>query len=208
MDEDRHTEQLFKAIDAIIVNRLQGLAYDRYVIATVVDITNASVGKYIVTTDNNITFDAYSDRTDLFEGIQVYVRIPQGDYTKRKVITELYEPYIVQQNNKIKGIKQETEKYTNTFLIKYRQNFLIMQNLIKEKEIALKNLQIAYQNEEITLEQFNQQKANIENEFQQNSVDLQKIIDDYIFEKIKLQEKNGVILDNPYDIIKKNNLIL
>ena len=51
------------------------------VIATIVDNTYAEHYKYKVTTDDNITFDAYSDVKTYTIGTRVYVRIPRGDYT-------------------------------------------------------------------------------------------------------------------------------
>lgn len=86
------TTQLFEAIDAIIKERLRILPYDKMVIATIVDNTYAEHYKYKVTTDDNITFDAYSDVKTYTIGTRVYVRIPQGDYTQQKVITQQWVP--------------------------------------------------------------------------------------------------------------------
>ena len=111
-------EQLFRAIDAIVENRLAALGFDKTVIATIINSDNAKQGIYQVTTDDNITFDAFSDQTDLYNDLQVYVRIPQGDYTKRKVITNLYEPLEIQQNKnkeKNKDIQIETERVAREY---------------------------------------------------------------------------------------------
>lgn len=103
MDEEKNltsielSEQLFKAIDAIVTKRLQDFPCDKFVEAEITDDKNKNKGEYIVTTDNNITFTAFSDRTDLFNGVKLYVRIPNGDYTKRKIISELYEPLDIQK---------------------------------------------------------------------------------------------------------------
>lgn len=86
------TTQLFEAIDAIVTERLRILPYDKMVIATIVDNTYAEHYKYKVTTDDNITFDAYSDVKTYTIGTRVYVRIPQGDYTQQKVITQQWVP--------------------------------------------------------------------------------------------------------------------
>lgn len=88
------TEQLFEAIDAIVRERLRTLPYDRTIVATITDNTNAAASKYRVTTDNNIVFDAYDGlgNNNYEIGTRVYVRIPQGDYTKQKVITDLWVP--------------------------------------------------------------------------------------------------------------------
>ena len=86
------TTQLFEAIDAIVTERLRILPYDKMVIATIVDNTYAEHYKYKVTTDDNITFDAYSDVKTYTIGTRVYVRIPYGDYTQQKVITQQWVP--------------------------------------------------------------------------------------------------------------------
>ena len=86
------TEQLFEAIDAIVQERIRTLPYDKTVIATITSISGQNYGKYQVTTDDNITFYAFSDVTTYNIGDKVYVRIPQNDYTKQKVITERYVP--------------------------------------------------------------------------------------------------------------------
>lgn len=85
------TEQLFEAIDTIIEQRIRNLPFDRTVTATIVDISMILYHKYMVTTDDNITFDAYSmDNYNL--GDRVYVRIPEGDYTQQKIITGKFIP--------------------------------------------------------------------------------------------------------------------
>ena len=84
------SEQLFQAIDAIVTERLRILSYDKTVIARIIDNTNAIYGKYKVTTDDNITFYAYSEDTTYTASERVYVRIPGNDYTKQKIITGRY----------------------------------------------------------------------------------------------------------------------
>ena len=92
MNNIEMTTQLFEAIDAIVTERLRVLPYDKTVVATIVDNKESIYYKYRVTTDDNITFDAYSDITDYRVGTRVYVRIPQGDYTKQKMITQKWVP--------------------------------------------------------------------------------------------------------------------
>lgn len=86
------TTQLFEAIDAIVTERLRTLPYDKTVVATIIETKDSANYKYRVTTDDNITFDAYSDITTYKIGTRVYVRIPQGDYTKQKMITQKWVP--------------------------------------------------------------------------------------------------------------------
>lgn len=86
------SEQLFKAIDAIVMERIRTLQYDKTVVATIIENDKAPYGKYRVTTDDNITFAAYADTSKYLLQDKVYIRIPEGDYTKQKIITGYYIP--------------------------------------------------------------------------------------------------------------------
>lgn len=86
------SEQLFQAIDAIVMERIRALKYDKTVIATIIENNLALYGTYKVTTDDNITFTAYADTSKYSLKDKVYVRIPEGDYTKQKIITGYYIP--------------------------------------------------------------------------------------------------------------------
>ena len=85
-------EQLFEAIDAIVKERIRVLKYDKTVVATIIENQDAPYGKYKVSTDDNITFFAYADTSKYELKDKVYVRIPEGDYTKQKIITGYYIP--------------------------------------------------------------------------------------------------------------------
>ena len=84
------SEQLFQAIDAIVSERIRVLEFDKTVVATIIDNSQALYGKYKVTTDDNITFNAYAEITTYPLKEKVYVRIPGNDYTKQKIITGRY----------------------------------------------------------------------------------------------------------------------
>lgn len=155
------SEQIFKAIDAIVLHRLAELKFDRTVLATIKDSSQRDIGKYIVTTDNNISFEAFSDRVDLFDGLQVYIRIPEGDYTKRKTISGLYEPVQVQQKNNIQ-LSNIIEAEIKKFKL-YRI----------EQELSLKD---DYINNNITEEQYKQGLNNIELVYNMNK---QRLYDQY-----------------------------
>lgn len=92
MPENDLAEELFEAIDAIVTQRISNLPYDKTVIATIADKSASSYGCYKVTTDNNISFLAYTENTNYSVGDKVYVRIPEGDYTQQKVITSKFIP--------------------------------------------------------------------------------------------------------------------
>lgn len=89
MAED-YTEALFKSIDTIVNERIKNLPYDRTIVATITNNDNATTGKYEVTTDTAIRFTAYSSNPNYNKNERVYVRIPEGDYTQQKVITDRY----------------------------------------------------------------------------------------------------------------------
>ena len=92
LDNTEITEQLFKAVDTIVNERLRQLPYDKTIVATIIDIHDAVLGKYKVSTDNNITFYAYAYDTSYQLDTKVYVRIPENNYTKQKIITGRYIP--------------------------------------------------------------------------------------------------------------------
>lgn len=84
------TEKLFEAVDTIIGERISSLPYDQTIVAQIINADDHANGIYIVTHDYNTEFKAYADYTGFQIGDQVYVRIPEGDYTKQKVITGKY----------------------------------------------------------------------------------------------------------------------
>ena len=81
-----------QAVNTIIDAKLQGMKYDYTDRCTIIDDSKASIGKYRV--DNGkAKYYAYSENTEYKEGQNVYVLIPQNDYTKDatilgKVVTE------------------------------------------------------------------------------------------------------------------------
>ena len=89
-DRNEIVQQLFEAIDAIITKRLENVQFDKTIVGTITDNSRASYGRYQVTTDNNIRFTAYSDIVTYEIGDKVYIRIPDNDYTKQKVIIDKY----------------------------------------------------------------------------------------------------------------------
>jgi hypothetical protein len=62
------TEELFRAIDAIIAKRLETFNFDRTVEGTITSVEDSTKGTYKVTADNNVTFTAYSDNPNLMIG--------------------------------------------------------------------------------------------------------------------------------------------
>lgn len=87
---ENYSEALFQSIDTIVSERVRHLPYDRTIVATITNNDDAQSGKYEVTTDNNTSFYAYSSSPNYNIKEKVYVRIPDGDYTKQKVIVDKY----------------------------------------------------------------------------------------------------------------------
>ena len=129
------SEQLFEAIDAIVMERIRTLKYDKTVVATVIENSKAPYGKYQVTTDDNITFYAYADTSKYELQDKVYVRIPEGDYTKQKIITGYYIPsestLLVKDYRTNNQTKAEFKKIYRFELDKYKLEILSQNDTIK-----------------------------------------------------------------------------
>ena len=88
MEKD-YNEILCQAIDTIVTHRLKEVVYDKTIICEIVNDTDKDIGHYIVT-DGTIKFDAYSESTRYKNKDQVYVIIPQGDFSQQKIILSKY----------------------------------------------------------------------------------------------------------------------
>ena len=116
-DRNEIVEQLFEAIDAIAIKRLENVQFDKTIIGTITDNSRADYGRYQVTTDNNIRFTAYSDIVTYGIGDKVYIRIPDNDYTKQKVIIDRYIPdnqNTMVQETKLKQVELLKDDFTTT----------------------------------------------------------------------------------------------
>ena len=87
---DELTQRLFEAIDTIIGERISSLPYDQTIVCKIIDAEDKANGVYTVSHNFDTTFTAYADFTGFEVDDEVYVRIPEGDYTKQKVITGKY----------------------------------------------------------------------------------------------------------------------
>lgn len=76
---------MLDAIQTLINGSLQSLDYDRTITCTIVDNSNRARGEYVVD-DGSSTFIAYSDFTAYANNTSVYVTVPQGDYSNKKII--------------------------------------------------------------------------------------------------------------------------
>lgn len=91
------SENLLTAIDILIQERLKELPFDKTIIGTIVDITQAPFGQYTILY-NGLQFIAYSSIQDLVIGDQVYVTTPENDSNEKRLIIGKYiiEPSIQQ----------------------------------------------------------------------------------------------------------------
>lgn len=88
-DNAKALDDIFKSIDIIIDGRLQGLKFDKTITCSILSNKNAARGEYTVT-DGATTFKAYSDVTTYQVNQYVYVKIPNGSFNNKKIITGRY----------------------------------------------------------------------------------------------------------------------
>ena len=80
-----YNEILCQAIDTIISQRISEIGFDKTIICTIIDDSKKGSGEYLVT-DGSLTFWASCDSDKYRSNHQVYVTIPMGDYSQKKVI--------------------------------------------------------------------------------------------------------------------------
>ena len=87
-------ESMLQAMDIIATKQVKNVSYDQTAVCTIVDRSNASKQSYYTVTDGSARFKAYvlsaqeADEYDVDD--QVYVKIPNGDYSKKKYIEGYY----------------------------------------------------------------------------------------------------------------------
>lgn len=89
MAENNTNDAVLQAIDTLISQRISNLDYDQTVICKITDASDAQNGHYVVN-DGSISFDAYSENSEYAENESVYVTVPKGDFTQKKVIISKY----------------------------------------------------------------------------------------------------------------------
>ena len=80
-------ENIAKAMDVLISKRLGSLAMDQTIIAEITEVVNSAKGHYKIRYQNVIV-DVYSENTDKIykNGDIVYVKVPNGDFSAKKII--------------------------------------------------------------------------------------------------------------------------
>lgn len=89
MSTNNIAESIFDSISLIVEKRIANLAYDKTVIGTIVDVSNAKKNIYVVS-DGSIKFNAQGDGGQYAVNDQVRVLIIDGDYSKEKFIQGKY----------------------------------------------------------------------------------------------------------------------
>lgn len=81
------TSNIFEAVDALVSRRIDSTPIDMTVTATITKLHNVSIGEYKATYQGN-TFSAFSldPMTVYTQGEEVYVLVPKGDFSSKKVI--------------------------------------------------------------------------------------------------------------------------
>ena len=84
-------DNLFKALDILMDERLKKVSFDTTEICVIVDASNSKNGKYKVSPNNGETkYDAYSESDEYTLGETVRVSIPNGDFSEKKFIEGKY----------------------------------------------------------------------------------------------------------------------
>ena len=83
-------ESMLQAMDIIAAKQFNSASYDQTIVCTITDRSSASKKFFYTVTDGSTKFKAYvlsapeAEEYDVDD--QVYVKIPNGDYSKKKYI--------------------------------------------------------------------------------------------------------------------------
>ncbi len=85
---DNYQDALIKAIETISKSQVDNLATDKTVTATVISCSNLLTNEYKVSYNGGIMYVYGSDGKTYSENSSVYVLVPEGDFTKKKIIID------------------------------------------------------------------------------------------------------------------------
>ena len=85
MDSNQISDQIVEAINIIAKKKIEAISFDTTIEATIIDDSRASEGIYMVS-NGSASFEAVSTETGYKKNNAVLVTIPQGDYSKQKII--------------------------------------------------------------------------------------------------------------------------
>lgn len=83
---NEYQEALIGSIDYLINNRISQLALDKTVVATVKRCTDATASQYRVSYSGGDMYAYAQEDASYTDGQSVYVLVPQGDFTQKKII--------------------------------------------------------------------------------------------------------------------------
>lgn len=86
---DNTVDTAAQAMQALLSQQLSTIGYDKTLVYTITDDSNKEKGSYTVS-DGSVTFTAYSEDTKYRKEDKVYITIPQGDFTQKKIIVGRY----------------------------------------------------------------------------------------------------------------------
>ena len=84
-DAMNYGEVLCQSIDTIVTEKLKTIKFDATLTCTIVDDSQKEQGTYTVS-DGSTRFVAYTSDTKLKNNDQVYVTIPNNDFSEQKLI--------------------------------------------------------------------------------------------------------------------------
>lgn len=84
-----YNEIICQAIDTIVQQRISQIKFDETIVCIVIDNARREQGRYTVQY-GSMVFEAYGENTTYEKNTQVYVLIPKGDYTQKKIIISKY----------------------------------------------------------------------------------------------------------------------
>lgn len=100
---------VLEAVDTIVSNRIEQIATDKTVTATVAGCTNSLTGEYLVSY-NGGKLKAYAQEGNTYtQGQSVYVLIPEGDFTKKKNIVGVAQT--AEDDNNISFVSSAISNY-------------------------------------------------------------------------------------------------
>lgn len=90
-------EQFLEASSCLMDAKIAAVAFDKTLPYSITKNDKKGKGIYTVT-DNEITFEVYSEYYNLEIGQKVYVTIPKGDFSERKFISNIIKDEEIQEN--------------------------------------------------------------------------------------------------------------
>lgn len=84
-----YNEIICQAIDTIVQQRISQIKFDETILCIIIDNKLKEQGRYTVQY-GSMVFEAYGENTTYNIGTQVYILVPKGDYTQKKIIISKY----------------------------------------------------------------------------------------------------------------------